>query len=40
MDLFLWYQESDTLFYGAFSNNEEAFNSTLLFHLGINDIEV
>lgn len=40
MDLFLWYKESDTLFYGAFSDNEEAFNSTLLFHLGINDIEV
>ena len=40
IDLFLWYKESDTLFYGAFSDNEEAFNSTLLFHLGINDIEV
>lgn len=40
MDLFLWYKESDTLFYGAFSDNEEAFNSTLLFHLGINDIRV
>lgn len=40
MDLFLWYKESDTLFYGAFSDNEEAFNSTLLFHLGITDIEV
>lgn len=40
MDLFLWYKESDSLFYGAFSDNEEAFNSSLLFHLGITDIEV
>lgn len=37
MDLFLWYKESDTIFYGAFSDNQEAFNSTLLFHLGINE---
>ena len=40
MDLFLWYKESDSLFYGGFSDNEEAFNSTLLFHLGILDIKV
>lgn len=40
MDLFLWYKESDSLFYGGFSNNQEAFNSTLLFHLGINEVEV
>jgi hypothetical protein len=40
MDLFLWYKESDTLFYGAFSSNQEAFDSTLLFHLGITDIKV
>ena len=40
MDLFLWYKESDSLFYGGFSDNEEAFNSTLLFHLGIPDIKV
>ena len=40
MDLFLWYKESDTLFYGSFSSNQEAFDSTLLFHLGITDIEV
>ena len=39
MDLFLWYKESDSLFYGAFNDNEEAFNSSLLFHLGITDIE-
>ena len=39
MDLFLWYKESDSLFYGSFSSNQEAFNSSLLFHLGITDIE-
>jgi hypothetical protein len=39
MDLFLWYKESDSLFYGSFSSNQEAFNSSLLFHLGISDIE-
>lgn len=40
MDLFLWYKESDSLFYGGFSDNEDAFDSTLLFHLGITDIKV
>lgn len=40
MDLFLWYKESDSLFYGGFSDNQEAFNSTLLFHLGITDVDV
>ena len=40
MDLFLWYKESDSLFYGGFNDNEEAFNSTLLYHLGIEEIEV
>jgi hypothetical protein len=40
MDLFLWYKESDSLFYGGFTDNQEAFNSTLLFHLGINEVEV
>lgn len=40
MDLFLWYKESDSLFYGSFSNNEEAFNSALMFHLGIGNVEV
>ena len=39
MDLFLWYKESDSLFYGGFNGNEEAFNSTLLFHLGIEEVE-
>ena len=38
MDLFLWYKEKDTLFYGAFRSNQEAFNSSLLYHLGITDI--
>lgn len=40
MDLFLWYKEPDSLFYGAFSDNEEAFDSALIFHLGIEDVEV
>lgn len=40
MDLFLWYKESDSLFYGSFSSNQEAFDTSLLFHLGITDIEV
>lgn len=40
MDLFLWYKESDTLFYGGFDDNQDAFTSTLMFHLGIEDIEV
>ena len=40
MDLFFWYKESDSLFYGGFSDNQEAFDSTLMFHLGINDVNV
>ena len=39
MDLFLWYKESDSLFYGAFRSNQEAFNSSLFYHLGITDIK-
>ena len=39
MDLFLWYKESDSLFYGGFDDNQEAFDSSLLFHLGIENIE-
>lgn len=39
MDLFLWYKESDSLFYGGFTDNQEAFDSTLMFHLGINDVQ-
>lgn len=38
MDLFLWYQEPDSLIYGAFNSNEEAFNSSLVYHLGIEDV--
>lgn len=40
MDLFLWYKESDSLFYGGFNDNEDAFDSTLMFHLGIEDVQV
>ena len=40
MDLFLWYKNTDDLQYGSFSSNEEAFNSTLMFHLGIENIDV
>ena len=40
MDLFLWYKESDSLFYGGFTDNQEAFDSTLMFHLGIDDVHV
>lgn len=39
MDLFLWYKESDSLFYGGFTNNQDAFDSTLMFHLGISDVK-
>ena len=40
MDLFLWYKNPDTMFYGGFSDNQEAFNSTLLFHLELNPEDV
>lgn len=40
MDLFLWYKEADSLYYGAFTDNEEAFDSTLMFHLNITDVQV
>ena len=40
MDLFLWYKSPNSLFYGAFDSNEDAFDSTLMFHLGINDVNV
>lgn len=39
MDVFLWYKNPEVLHYGSFSSNQEAFNSSLLFHLGIEDIE-
>ena len=40
MDLFLWYKQSDSLFYGSFTSNQEAFDFTIFYHLGISDIEV
>lgn len=40
MDLFLWYKEADVLYYGGFSSNQEAFDSSIFYHLGIEDIEV
>lgn len=40
MDLFLWYKNPNSLFYGAFDDNEDAFDSTLMFHLGITDVDV
>lgn len=40
MDLFLWYKESDSLFYGGFNDNQDAFDSTLMFHLGIDNVKV
>lgn len=35
MDIFLYYNNPEVNIYGAFSSNEEAFNSSLIFHLGI-----
>lgn len=40
MDLFLWYKESDVLFYGGFTSNQEAFDSSIFYHLGIEDVKV
>ena len=39
MDLFLWYKEADSTVYGSFSSNQEAFNFSVLYHLGILDTE-
>ena len=39
MDIFLYYISPDTNIYGGFTDNEEAFDSSLIFHLGI-DIDV
>ena len=38
MDLFLWYKESDSSIYGAFKDNQEAFNASLFYHLGLTDV--
>ena len=35
MDIFLWYKNIDVNLYGGFEDNEEAFDSSLMFHLGI-----
>ena len=35
MDIFLYYLAPETNIYGAFANNQEAFDSSLMFHLGI-----
>lgn len=40
MDIFLWYKNPEVLHYGSFSSNQEAFNTSLLYHLGIESIEV
>lgn len=40
MDLFLWYKNPEVNIYGGFSSNQEAFDSSILYHLGITDIEV
>lgn len=36
MDIFTWYKNPESNLYGGFSSNEEAFDTTLMFHLGIN----
>lgn len=40
MDIFLWYKNKETTNYGGFESNEEAFDSSLVYHLGITDIDV
>ena len=40
MDIFVWYKNPEVLHYGSFSSNQEAFNSSLLYHLGIEGINV
>lgn len=40
MDIFVWYNNPEVLHYGSFSSNQEAFNSSLLYHLGIEGINV
>lgn len=36
MDIFLYYKDKDTSIYSTFRTNEEAFDYTLAYHLGIN----
>lgn len=40
MDIFIYYLSPETNIYGAFSSNQEAFSSSLLYHLGIKDVNV
>lgn len=40
MDIFYWYKNVDVNLYGGFDSNEEAFDSSLLFHLDISEVEV
>lgn len=40
MDIFLWYKAPEALQYGGFNSNQEAFDSSLMFHLGISDVDV
>ena len=39
MDIFLYYIAPETNIYGAFGSNQEAFDSSLMFHLGIDITE-
>lgn len=40
MDIFVWYKNKEALHYGSFTSNEEAFDNSLMFHLGISDVKV
>lgn len=40
MDIFFWYKNVDVNYYGGFESNEDAFDSSLLFHLNILEVEV
>lgn len=35
MDIFLWYKADEPTVYGGFDSNEDAFDSSLMYHLGI-----
>ena len=35
MDIFLWYKADEPTVYGGFDSNEDAFDSSLMFHLGL-----
>lgn len=40
MDIFLWYHAPQDVTYGGFNSTEDAFDATLMFHLGIEDVQV